>query len=737
MPNQRKIKAGELVRDIRSGATDSALMEKHGLSVGGLQKLFKQMLATGIVQPDELCARNSGQESSVVLEEPRAVPRVPLHFSLPVQMTDRPEVAGVVEEISGKGLRTTNIETKVGEVMKLAIPADRLFAIEPLAFEARCRWMIRDGAGSRCTAGFEIIRELSGSMDALIAAIQSIPLEGRSISDLDPFEDEDEEITETVDLATLFTHDVTSSGSFNFRGINQTWFGRLLQALPIPALLVDPTFHVTFLNSACGNVGEGYKRIRGRAFSSLFPDASEVEKANRLVQTVFSTRKPESSQAEIEIGTGKVWGRIHLRPVRMGLSRSVLVLVEDLTHEKEQLALEQRHKERLLAEIAERRKAEVALLQAERLKAVGELASGVSHNFNNLLQIVIGNAQLALANLEEGDAAGVRSNIERIVRSSTVGSGTIKRLQNFARKRVDQSRSEWKVFDLSEVVRQAVEMTTIWWKTVPEKSGLSISLVPRLTDHCKVRGRAEELFEVAMNLIKNAAEALPQGGEIRVETLCDRDQAVLRVTDTGVGISPEHMGRLFEPFFTTKQSHSAGMGLASSFGIAKSHGGAIRAEGRPGGGTVFTVSLPFVREDYDLEGSSAAPDLPSSLSILVIDDLEPIVSFLKEGLEHHRHTVLTALSGEDGLQLFRETPVHVVICDLGMPGMSGWEVGKRIATLCEEQGRPKPAFILLTGWGDQSEETGLVAESCVDLVLEKPVPVSGLLKAIRGLLRSQ
>jgi len=240
-----------------------------------------------------------------------------------------------------------------------------------------------------------------------------------------------------------------------------------------------------------------------------------------------------------------------------------------------------------------------------------------------------------------------------------------------------------------------------------------------------------------MNLIKNAAEALPRGGEITVETFCDQGQAVLQVTDTGVGISPEHMGRLFEPFFTTKQSHSAGMGLASSFGIAKSHGGSIRAEARPGGGSVFRVSLPFVAEDYDQEGASAVPEFPSGLTILVIDDLEPIVSFLKEGLVHHRHTVLTALSGEVGLQVLRETPVHVVICDLGMPGMSGWEVGKKITALCNEQARAKPAFILLTGWGDQSEETGRMAESGVDLVLEKPVHVSALLKAIRGLLLNQ
>ena len=732
MSNQKRIKAGDIVRDIRSGMTDAALMEKHELSVRGLQNLFTQIVTTGIMQADELSGRCSEQDGTVILDDPRTLPRVSLHFSLPIRTSDYPQTSGLIEEISEKGLRARNIQAVVGEIKTFVIPSDHLFAIEPVTLEATCRWVKQDGPNGQCIAGFEINSVVSGSLGELIAVIQSIPLEDSGAPHSDsPLEDND--ITETVDLANLFTHDLTSSGSFNFRGVTQTWFGRLLQALPIPALLVDESLRVTFLNDACGNVSEDYMLLRGRAFSSLFPDPSAAEEANLLVQKVFVSRKSESSQAELDIGNGRVWGRIHLRPVRMGLSRSVLALVEDLTHEKEQLILEQKHRERLLAEIAERRKAEAALLQAERLKAVGELASGVSHNFNNLLQIVIGNAQLATVNLNEGDIAGVQTNLEQIVQSSMVGSGTIRRLQNFARKPAHQPGSEWKVFDLSEVVRQAVEMTTIWWKTVPEKSGLTINLIPKLTPHCKVKGRGEELFEVAMNLIKNAAEALPQGGEITVETFYDDAQAVLRVQDTGLGISPENMGRLFEPFFTTKQSHSAGMGLASSFGIAKSHGGSIWVENKKDGGAIFTVRLPLVTEPYNVERVPTTPDFPSKLIVLVIDDLEPIVSFLKEGLENYHHTVLTALSGEAGLRLFQETPVHVVICDLGMPGMNGWEVGKRIRSFCVEQGRTRPAFILLTGWSDQSDEKDLIAEACVDLVLEKPVHVPTLLQAIRDL----
>ncbi len=440
-----------------------------------------------------------------------------------------------------------------------------------------------------------------------------------------------------------------------------------------------------------------------------------------------------SSQAVLEIDTNRRWGRIHLRSVRMGSNRSILLLLEDLTLEREQLLLKQQHNERLLAEIAERKKVQEALLQAERLKAVGELASGVSHNFNNLLQIIQGNAHLALAGLERGEREGIKSNLAEIIHTSDLASGTIRRLQDFARAKPATAPSEGKVFDFSQMVKQASEMTKIWWKTVPEKAGIVVRLVHNLAPDCKVKGREHELFEVAVNLIKNAAEALPGGGEICVDTFIENGHVVLRVRDTGVGISPENINKLFEPFFSTKDVHSAGMGLASSYGIVKSHGGTISVKSNPGQGATFSVLLP--QAQGRAQNLRARPkEFERRLHILLIDDMQPVTALLSSGLTEYGQTVTTALSGEQGLRLFEQDPAQVVICDLGMPGMNGWDVGEALIALCRERSIPKPPFVILTGWSDQAEEEDKINRSGVDAVIQKPVDMPELLQLVQELV---
>jgi len=381
-------------------------------------------------------------------------------------------------------------------------------------------------------------------------------------------------------------------------------------------------------------------------------------------------------------------------------------------------------------DITDRKKAEEVVLQSERLKAIAELASGVAHHFNNMLQVVLGGAQVARMNLEMGDLAKVKTLLDRIIESSRLGSETVKRLQSFVKSRTDDFGPTM-TFDLSDTARHAIETTGIWWKNEPEKKGIHIKMVPILTSGCMISGRDNELFEVITNLIKNATEALVEGGEIRVETSVREDKVLLQVIDTGVGIAREDLGKLFDPFFTTKGFQSAGMGLAGSYGIVKNHGGTISVETTEGEGAAFTVELPLVPEK-PVEVEAAAPSISRlKLRILIIDDVEPLLTLFEDGLTDFGQTVFTALSGDEGLRLFEQESVDLVVCNLGMPGMSGWEVGMRIKAICEEKGIPKPPFILLTGSGGQGEEKGMIAESGVDAVVEKPIDVPKLLTVIR------
>jgi PAS domain S-box-containing protein len=387
-------------------------------------------------------------------------------------------------------------------------------------------------------------------------------------------------------------------------------------------------------------------------------------------------------------------------------------------------------------DISDRKKAEELLVQSERLKAIAELSSGVAHNFNNLLQIVVTGLQLVLIELESGDVTTVRRTIERILESSNMGAETVKWLQDFAFSQTDTLMEGGKVFCLSETVQRAIEVSKPWWKTTPERDGVVISVESDLVPNCLVKGKESAIFEVVINLLKNAAEALAQGGLIAVSTVVDRGAAVLRVKDTGVGIPKENLGRVFEPFFTTKGFQGTGMGLAAAYGIVKRHGGDITVESDPGQGTEFTVDFPLAKEAL----RAVAPEVeefPWRLRMLLIDDEALIVKILGTQLKKYHQEVFTALSGQQGLELFHSHDVDLILSDLGMPVINGWKVGKTVKEICEAEGRPKPLFLLLTGWGKNALRDDRIAESGVDAVVAKPVTVRKLLRIIADLMEKR
>lgn len=390
-----------------------------------------------------------------------------------------------------------------------------------------------------------------------------------------------------------------------------------------------------------------------------------------------------------------------------------------------------------VSDITDMKRAEELAANADRLRAVGELAGGVAHNFNNLLQIVLGCSQLALTDLELGNVTNAKRNLDQIVESARFGAETVKRLQDFAQIRKDGFGSRTKVFDFSHTVEEAIEMTKPWWKTKPEKEGVSISLTRRLQGGCFIKGIRGELFEVVVNLIKNAAEAMDRGGEIRVTLETGDENVVLMVKDQGRGIPREDIGRVFEPFWTTKGPQGTGMGLAGSYGIVHRHRGKIMVESSPGQGTVFTVLLPSATEPTAREDSPELPTIDFRLDILVVDDMPAVIRHLESGLSRLGQNVFSASSGEEAVELFREAPMDVVVSDLAMPGMNGWQVGEAILTLCRERGITKPIFIILTGWGGQKDAERRIRESGVDLVLEKPVDIGTLAKAIEGLYENR
>ncbi len=388
-----------------------------------------------------------------------------------------------------------------------------------------------------------------------------------------------------------------------------------------------------------------------------------------------------------------------------------------------------------LLDVTDRKQVEELRVQTGRLRAIAELANGVAHNFNNLLQIVLGNAQLAATHLDLGELADVKTNLNQILESSLFGSQVVKRLQKFA-KLLPDDRAHGELFDLSDTVRQAADLSKIWWKTFPEEKGIQIFLEMDLGRNCMIMGREDEIFELIINLVKNSAEALPQGGYINLKTLVSDDKVFLKVGDNGIGIRQDNMGKIFEPFFTTKGYDRNGVGLSSSLGIVTQHSGKIWVESQEGQGTTFTVEFPYGGPPEDRSGE-APMAMPAGLRILVIDDMEQVTRTIEEGLSAAGQTAITAFSGQEGLRIFENAHVDAVVCDLAMPGMSGWEVGKAIKEKSMAQSRPKPLFVMLTGWPGKVEDAQRISESGVDSVVEKPVSVGKLLDAICALVNAE
>jgi signal transduction histidine kinase len=388
------------------------------------------------------------------------------------------------------------------------------------------------------------------------------------------------------------------------------------------------------------------------------------------------------------------------------------------------------------------------LIQAEKMRALGELAGGMAHDFNNSLCGVLGFLELALASKEL--PTGLRGYLESARTCSLDAAQTVRRVQNFAR----WQRNELSVqlLDLNELVRQTVELTRPRWESLAQARGISIQVETRTEARCRVTGSAAELREVLTNLVFNAVDAMPQGGRLMLRTWNTLTDVYLSVQDTGIGMTDSVRKRLFEPFFTTKGERGNGLGLSVTFGIVQRYGGEISVNTAVGRGSTFTIRLPLHPEicnppdrtegqtgsadgrEKNQNGSSSprrptAPPVPAfarSLRILVVEDEASIRQFLNSGLKLLGHRPrLTGDAGE-AIAALAEEPFNVVLTDLGLPDASGEEVARAVA-----RQSPQTPVILLTGWSSQLQSEGHQVEG-VTRILGKPVTLNALAEAVNA-----
>ena len=386
----------------------------------------------------------------------------------------------------------------------------------------------------------------------------------------------------------------------------------------------------------------------------------------------------------------------------------------------------------------ELRQSQQMVMQQDRLRALGQMASGIAHDINNAISPVALYTD-SLLEQEPSLSPRARNYLNTIRQAIRDVAETVARMREFYRPREPQLTLI--PVHLGQLVHQVLDLTRARWNDMPQQRGAMIHLKTELADGSPaILGIESELREALINLVLNAVDAMPDGGTLTLRTRILNGEARLphaarfhsvciEVADTGLGMDEDTCRRCMEPFFTTKGERGTGLGLAMVYGVVQRHGAGVEIESAPGQGT--TVRLSFVPSGPASEEPGPPPEVdlpPSRLRILVVDDDPLLVRSLRDTLETDGHVVVAAGGGQEGIELFRsarhDQAFAAVITDLGMPYVDGRKVASEVKHLS-----PSTPVIMLTGWGQRLAAEGNVSPH-VDRVIHKPPRLPDLRDAL-------
>ena len=464
-----------------------------------------------------------------------------------------------------------------------------------------------------------------------------------------------------------------------------------------------------------------------QAWYGMKPEEALGKKTNEMYPEETSRPYMEMDRAVLE--TGEVQEREMDRPFADGSIHTVLVTKFPIIAPDGAIT----GIGTFNTDITALRQAERMLMQAQRLEALGTLAGGIAHDLNNILVPVMGYAQVLLKQYNLGPEAN--SFLEIISNSSLRAKDLVSQILLFTRS--TEGRRD--ICLLSPIVKEVAKLIrSSFSSTVTIHADISSSAAPVTAD-------PSQIHQVLMNLCINAGQAMPEGGDLRLELknvhlnglrsyvgdTLRGDYVMLACTDTGTGMTPEILGRIFEPFFTTKEKgEGTGLGLSTVFGIVRNHEGGIVVDSRPGHGTRFEIYLPAI--DLDLEDDKPkSTEIPTgSESILFVDDEKVISDMAKVSLEKQGYRVTTLNDGSQALKLFKEDPeaFDLIITDQTMPGLTGNLLIEKVKRI-----RPGIPIILCTGFSEQvtAEEARRIG---VRRFLQKPVEMEDLWRSVRHVL---
>jgi PAS domain S-box-containing protein len=486
--------------------------------------------------------------------------------------------------------------------------------------------------------------------------------------------------------------------------------------------ITDPT------NTRMFYVSPAYEKIWGRSCASLYASprawleaihSDDRERLRRATETGLASRDYDETYRIVRPDGALRWIRDRAFPVRNASGEIVRIVG-------------------VARDITEHRQLEEQLRQSQKMDAIGQLAGGVAHDFNNILAVIM--MQAELTGMAQNLPEEVREGLRQIRAAAERAANLTRQLLLFSRKQVMQSRE----LDLNDVVTSLAKMLQ---RIIGEDVRLQLHLHPRpLT----IRADAGMLDQVLMNLVVNARDAMPGGGRVVIET-GEKDfsaaevasmpdaspgrHVCLRVADTGSGIAPENLARIFEPFFTTKEpGKGTGLGLATVFGIVKQHGGWITVESAVGQGTTFQVYLPALEAAAAAAAAAARPaPRGGSETILLVEDDASVRALTRHVLERAGYRVLEAANGVEALARAEQhrDGIQLLLTDIVMPeGVSGRELAARLMA-----GHPKLRVVFISGYSAEIAGRELALRAGQNF-LQKPAAPHELLETIRRCLDS-
>jgi len=334
----------------------------------------------------------------------------------------------------------------------------------------------------------------------------------------------------------------------------------------------------------------------------------------------------------------------------------------------------------VLEKVAKREKRRESQLQLEKINSIRTIVAGIAHEFNNILAVVHGSAEMLEGGFE--NEKELKKGLHNIKKASDDGAGIVRDMITIAKS--DKDTSEYIFFDLRQLIVQAIDSAMPGWKNIAHFSEIKYKIdrngMKRIPG---VLCDPAELREVFINIVNNALDAMPDGGRFSFSTWSNESMVFVKISDTGIGMSEEVKNQVFDPFFTTRRPERTGLGMGVAYSIIKRHGGKMEVESEEGKGTTLTLSLP-IKNNIKQQKLSSGPTLDKTakgLSVLVVDDEEEICNILDKYFSRVGHMVKAVSNGAEAIEMAKREDFDLVICDLTMPGVTGYDVIKALNEL--------------------------------------------------------